>query len=148
MAITMNGKIANAGNLRMIDGLFRNQTAGYTALYMGFIEGGTPLDDTSTLAGIDEAEGLLNSGNRLDVTSAFGSAAALDSGVPTIKNSGAINTVNATVAENITGWFITNAQTGTTGLILAYGNVSSGSLNTNVGSPVTFDANAITITVD
>jgi hypothetical protein len=144
MAVTMNGKISNAGNLRILDGLFRNQTVGYTNIYLGFIEGATPLDDTSTLAGIDECEGV----SRTNVTSDFGTAAALDSGVPEISNDSEISTANASAAESLTGWFITDAASGTSGSILAYGNVSSGSLNTNVGSPVTIASGALVINND
>ncbi len=144
MAVTMNGKIANDGNLRMLDGLFRNQAVGYANIYLGFIKGAIPLNDASTLSGIDECEGI----TRTDVTSNFSSAAALDNGVPEISNNSEITTANATIAESLIGWFITGAASGTSGKILAYGNVSSGSLNTNIGSPVTVAVNALVINND
>ncbi len=142
--VTMNGKIANGGNLRTLDGLFRNQTVGYTNIYLGFTEGASAITDASTLSDIDECEGV----TRTNITSAFGTAAALDSGVPEISNDAQINSANVTIAETLTGFFITNVADGTEGLILAYGNVSGDGLNTNAGAPVTIDAGTLVINSD
>jgi hypothetical protein len=142
MAITMNGKLANTGNLKGLNGVFKNTASGYTALYMGFITGGTPIADDSTVAGLSECTGVA----RVDITSLLGSP-ALYNGVPAIRNSSAIASGNATAAEAITGWFLTNTSSGA-GDLIAYSNKGADSLNTNVGSPIQFDANALTITQD
>jgi len=138
MAIAMNGKMGNNTNLASITAALKTPAH----IYMGFST--TAISDTSTLATIAESSDIA----RFEVTSNLGTP-ALDSGVPTLKNSSAITSGNSSgEGEQIVAWFLTTVESALTGDIIAYGNIASGAIYTNTGVPVSVAIDGLVVQID
>ncbi len=141
MATTMSGNFSNEYRLKVLNYAMKNTSMGLgTGRYLGFAT--VAIADTDTLATITESVDIA----RKDLSGLMADA-ALDGGVPKSKNSSQIDSENVVTPEAITSWFITDAASGTTGTIIAYGN-SGTALNTNVGEPVTIAVNGLVITAN
>lgn len=136
--IQMDGKLSDKGGLDAITKLFKDQT-----VYLGFAK--SALTDTSTLATLTETTHVA----RFDISTFLGTASVV-SNVPTLKNDSDIVSGNATGSgDELISWFITTVPSASTGDILAYGNIASGSgIFTNVGTPITVAIDALIITIN
>jgi hypothetical protein len=140
MATTMSGNFSNEYRLKVLDYATKNTGMGLgSGRYLGYAT--ATIADTDTLSDITESSDLA----RTDLSGLI-SDAALDSGVPKSKNGTAIESESADSSEAITSWFITDAASGTSGTLIAYGNTTGSALNSNIGESVDIAINALVVT--
>jgi hypothetical protein len=124
--------------------------SGYTPVwYLGLVDGGTTPtyaagDTLASHAGWTElAAGTIYSGSRKSVT--FGTATTADPSV--ITNSASPSVFNILASATVAGAFLTNASSGTSGVLFSEGNFTGGNKIVANGDTVnvtyTFNADAV-----